>query len=90
MGWLTVYNSTNKINDSKREYEEALHWRGLTWTRTITTEEYRYVGMTEATADTAFAAINNPPSVVAVKEKENAAGAYTLAVTEITETSWSL
>ena len=92
MAWLAAYNSTaqQKIVDSEITYEDSIFWGGQNWTREVSVEQYRYIGMTEAAADAAIDALNNPPDLIASKKRENNAAAYMVEVSEITEGAWSV
>jgi len=90
MAWLTVYDSTNKIDDNESEYEESTFFGGQEWKRTITVTTYRWVGMDLTTADAAAAATSNLPDVVATRKRENAAGAYMVEVTDTTTGTWAV
>ena len=96
MAWLESYDSANKITDESTSQGESLSYTvdaetdPVTYSRTVTTAKFRYVGMTEATAETARAALDNPPDQVATLRRENDAGAYLVEVTAVTRTAWSL
>ena len=93
MGWLTSATSANKINMDKRVDKETASIAaagGMTgWDRSVTTEVYVYVGMTEAATDTALAFHNDPDNgVYAVKKREGPGGNYMLEVTTVTYAAW--
>ena len=96
MAWLETYTATNKITDETTSQGENLSYtvsaedEPVVYQRTLTTAKYRYVGMTEATAITAQAALNAPPDQVATLRRENDGGAYMVEVTAVTRTAWAL
>lgn len=90
MAWLGSATAANKIEDTESSYEESIFFGGQEWTRSITIETYRWVGMTLAAADIQAAAINNPPDLIATRKRENAAGAYMVDVTETTTGTWAV
>jgi hypothetical protein len=96
MAWLETYTSDNKITDEYTAQGESLSYTvsaeedPVTYERTVVTSKYRYVGMTEATAITAQAALNAPPDTVATMRRENDGGAYMVEVTTVTRTAWAL
>jgi hypothetical protein len=99
MAWLTNYGATNKIVDSEREDIIRMSSFGVTpavsYDRTITETDYRYVGMDYATAQACLAdmAANQPtfPSMrQATLQNENNGGGYTVRVSETEYGDWTV
>lgn len=92
MGWLNTYGPTNKVDVETREWQEDLTNPGgaTTLSRTVTMSKYKYVGMTQATAETCQAAVNDPGNgVTAVAKKAGRGGNWNVDVTSVTFTGWS-
>ena len=95
MPWLDTYGDANKIIDGETTLENKYYGPlsampedgDVIGTRRIdTTTQYRHVGMDYATAVTCRDAINDPSSnIIAQLERENAAGAYAVRVTQTVE-----
>ena len=89
MAWLSSHSATNKITDDKRvDTERWSQWEwiaeGVVWyARDVTTTTYRYVGMTEAAADSCATSMRGSGYVATVR-RENDANGYTVQVTEVT------
>ena len=92
MAWLATYGATNKVDLTKRTDVSTIA-NGFTmeiWTQTVTTEVYKYVGMTEAAAETCRATVNDPDNgVYAAAKKEGPGGNWMVDVTDVTRTSWA-
>jgi hypothetical protein len=93
MPWLTTYGPENLITDGESRTPEHYYvfMTGTHFKRDIITIRQRYVGMTEAAADTCVDALDDPlaePAVHAEKMRENDAGAYTVILTTRTEGAW--
>ena len=98
MAWISTYNNggtdSNKKILSDRQDKEGPMWflSGVTWVpyeRTVDVLEYEYTGITYAAAQTGQTALNDPPDVVAVIQRQNDANAYKLHVTETTYGNWT-
>ena len=89
MPWLTTHSATNKINDEKREdIERWSQWEmaagGTVWyARAVNSTTWRYVGMTEAAADTCAAAMRSA-GYIATPKRANDADGWTVEVTDLT------
>jgi hypothetical protein len=91
MAWLTTYDDTNKIVDSESERQERISYffgTPVVYSRTITDQTYRYVGMTYAAAQTCVGALASP-TVLCELVRENDAGAYTVRVNSQTIGDWA-
>ena len=89
MPWLTTHDATNKIVLTERIENETYNNPYMSWTRSISTEQYEHVGMAEAAADACLTALNDPANgVIAVKHREGAGGNYKVTVTETTIGTW--
>ena len=92
MAWLDTYGETNKIDEGETTipYEFYSSFGGspedgdvIGIKRVDVLKRYRHIAMTYAAAVTCRDAINNPAAnVIAQLERENAAGAYCVQVTE--------
>jgi len=97
MPLLSAYNSDadQKIVDEERIEKESLTYyiaatnTQVTKTRDVTITQYRYVGMTQAAAESGQTTLNNPPALTAVVRRASAAGEYCIEVTERTEGAWA-
>ena len=96
MPWLTTYGAGNLVMDEERiEKDRYPRWTGgpdftvEIMAADITIDQYRYVGMTLAAAETCQTAINNPPALTAVVRRESAGGSYCVEVTERTEGAYA-
>ena len=90
MGWLTTYTAANKVDLSKRSYPDRVRYFATAYVRTITESRYKYVGMTQAAAETAQAALNSiATNVLAVAKKEGPGGNWMVEVTTTTYGAWS-
>jgi hypothetical protein len=92
MGWLETYGDFNKIVlDDHEDSVEEIFQNGISWKRTVSQQTYKHIGMTEATAEAAAAAINDPATKVhAVSKRENAGGAYMVEVSGLVRGDWVL
>ena len=95
MPWLDTHGDNNKIIDEERDEVETrtvglMEAGGAVsqWKRTVAITQTRYVGMTETAARTCMVALNDPPDVTAIMQKENIGGAYQVLVTERTDGEW--
>jgi hypothetical protein len=92
MAWLTTYGNFNKIvlEDYEDSIEEVFQ-NGISWKRTVSQQTYKWVGMTQATAELAATATNDPETKVnAVAKRENAGGAYMTEVNGLVRGPWVL
>ena len=93
MAWLTTYGAGNKVDITTRldRADFTAVSAGITSSyRDITIDQYNYVGMTEAAADTCQAAVNDPSNgVTATKKREGPGGNFLVAVTETTYGAWT-
>ena len=93
MAWLTTATATNKVGVSEESYPESftvVFDGGSTSTRTVTTEKYKYTGMTEAAAKSNAATINDPSNdIYAGAKSDGKGGNWRIDVTETTATAWA-
>ena len=89
MAWLTTHNDTNKIITAEREIVQTVDFFTVAYTRTISEEQYEYVGMTKTAADTCLSAMA-VLGYSATLQSENKGGAYKVIVTEVTYSAWSV
>ena len=92
MAWLDTYGDTNKIDEGETTIEHKIYsaFSGspedgdvIGIKRVDVLKRYRHIAMTYAAAVTCRDAINDPASdIIAQLERENAAGAYCVQVTE--------
>jgi len=90
MAWLTTYDATNYVEDSRSIRTEQISYAfgGLTvYKRSITDIIYRYVGMDYSTAITCANALASA-TVSCELIRENDGGAYTVRVSSSTVGAW--
>jgi len=90
MGWLTTYGATNLVELSEHKQRERRTVLSVLYYRDNSVVQSEYRGMTEGTADTCLAAVNDPANGVnAAKQRESEGGGYKVVLTTLTEGTWT-
>ena len=93
MAWLETYTDTNKVTDESSSYVHIVNYFSttpVTYRRTVTVSTYRYVGMTQASAEAGAATLNGtltPPSKASAR-RSGEAGNWEIAVQSWSYTAW--
>lgn len=92
MAWLSSYDDTNKVVESKTTRTETIMSIGLTpaktYTRTISELNYTYRGMTYNAADTCLGAMIAAGHIAELVAGDNG-GSYSVRVAETTMGDWT-
>jgi len=91
MSFFTDTSSAPRINDNKtfrKQTTTSVIFGSPTFQRTVTTEQYRHVCLTEAAADS-IAKAKNDRFTTATSNRMNAAGMYQVIVRHDTYGAWS-